>query len=64
MVLRTGSHQGNSKMGFDFRMIDKLQKCPICKQEGMLNVIFNEEDFSITAMCLSSDCVYEGKFYL
>ena len=56
-------------MGFDFRMIDKLQidklqKCPSCKQEGMLTVIFNEEDFSITTVCLSSDCVYEGKFYL
>ena len=51
-------------MGFDFRMIDKLQRCPSCKQEGMLNVIFNEEDFSITTVCLSSDCVYEGKFYL
>ena len=48
-------------------MIDKLQKCPKCNQEGMLDIFYypqNPEKPCIVAVCLSNDCLYEGKFYL
>jgi len=45
-------------------MITELQKCPECKQAGMLDITYDPEENTIRLVCLSSECLYERRYFL